>query len=71
LVGKMEKIGRKVKDEDSDWNALTINFESKLAEAVVLNVGGQISVGGVYKRLKDITIDYYVLPTKSLLNHQK
>ena len=59
-----------VKDEDCDVNALAIDSESKLAEVIMLVVGCSVSDGGQAKMHKKITIDCFVLPTKSLPNHQ-
>ena len=50
-------------------NALAIDSESKLAEVIMLVVGCSVSDGGQAKMHKKITIDCFVLPTKSLPNH--
>ena len=41
--GKESK--EEVKDEDFDGNTLTINYESKVEEVVVLSVGCSVSLG--------------------------
>ena len=49
---------------------MTINYESKVEEVVVLSVGCSVSLGRLDKAIKKITIDRSILPTKSLPNHR-